>query len=422
MGLKPRLLLGALSLSLLVSCHRTDDADGSPQPAQQAHKVDSHQFIKSAMGTPFKVTLVGHSFPQARQLARLAFQELERIERRVSSWRAQSEIGVLNRAKGEWSPLSAETHWLLSRAHDLNALTRASFDVTWAALKGVWDFRAKRLPDPALVSARLKLIGAHHLSLRGGSRPPLAPPPSPLWMRRLAPDHPLRAELSLESTEQSASAEGGERYMARLTLGAEVDLGGIAKGYALDSMARLLRRYGAGRFLIDGGGDLLAYGESPQGTEWGVGVRHPRRDELLLTLKIPSGWSVVTSGDYERYFILGGERYHHIIDLRSGYPAQGTASVTLFAREALMADALATGMMVLGAQEGLEVIEGLEGAEAMWMSVSGDVTYSSGFKRFSEALPARWGETSTDPHPNAEPQVGPTAQPTAQPKAEKTAQ
>ena len=386
-----------------MSCHRSEGVErADQQPAQPAQQEESHQFIKDAMGTPFKVTLVGHAFPEARQLARLAFQELERIERRVSSWRAQSEIGVLNRAKGEWSPLSAETHWLLSRAYDLNALTRGSFDVTWAALKGVWDFRAKRLPDPALIKARLKLIGAQHLSLRGKARPPLSPPPAPLWMRRLAPDHPLHAELSAEGTELRAPAEGGDGYAARLSLGAEVDLGGIAKGYALDSMARVLRRYGAERFLIDGGGDLLAYGLSQQGTAWSVGVRHPRRDELLLTLQIPSGWSVVTSGDYERYFVLGGERYHHIIDLRSGYPAQGTASVTLFAREAMMADALATGMMILGAQEGLKIIEGLEGVEAMWMSVNGAVSYSRGFKRFAKTLPARWLEELTGAEPKAE--------------------
>lgn len=347
------------------------------------------------MGTPFKITIVGRSFSQAQQLARLAFQEVERVERRVSSWRAHSEIGKLNRAQGEWIPVSAETHWLLSRAQDLNALTRGSFDVTWAALKGVWDFRAQRLPSPALIQERLKLVGAQHMSLRGAVRPALSAPPSPLWMKRLPAEHQLRAELSVESTEARSSAEGP--YAARLTLGAAVDLGGIAKGYALDSVARLLRRYGARDFLVDGGGDLLAFGASHLGKRWGVGVRHPRRDELFLSLQIPSGWSVVTSGDYERFFILGGERYHHIIDLRSGYPAQGTTSVTLFARDATLADALATGMMILGAQEGLKVIEGLKGVEAMWMSSSGDVTYSSGFAQFSEAHPPRWQEQAPSP-------------------------
>lgn len=362
---------------------QTSDQDDSLE-------VKSHQFIKNAMGTPFKITFVGLPFAQAKQLARLVFQEVERIERRVSSWRAHSDIGKLNRAEGQWSPIRAETHWLLSRAQDLNALTRGSFEITWAALKGVWNFREKRIPDPKLIQERLALIGAHHLLLQGSKRPVLSLPPSPLWMNRLEQNHPLRAELSLESTEEQKV--GDTVYKARLSVGSQVDLGGIAKGYALDSASRLVRRYGAENFLIDGGGDLLAYGRSADKTAWSVGIKHPRKNEIFLTLSIPSGWSVVTSGDYERFFILAGQRYHHIIDVRNGYPSQGVVSVTLFAREATMADALATGMMILGPMDGLKVIEALDGVEAMWMTTEGEVIYSSGFKRFSLKLPTQWFE------------------------------
>jgi len=387
---RSRLSCGLLIAAALCSCTPSQEPprERPKAGAVEQVKLPTHEFISKAMGTTFKVTLVGQSFIQAKQLARVAFHEVDRIERRVSSWIARSEIGRLNRAGGDWSPLSAESHWLLSRAQDLNALTQGSFDVTWAALKGLWDFRAAQLPKRELLLKRLGLVGAQHLSLRGPQRAPLSLPPAPLWMTGVPPESPLWREFAQENTEVKGSKL--EPYGARLTQGSKVDLGGIAKGYALDSIARLLLRFEARDFLVDGGGDLLAYGRSPQAGQWSAGVRHPRSGELFLALTLPSGWSVVTSGDYERYFMLGGQRYHHIIDLRTGYPSQGTVAVTLLAREATMADALATGMMALGAEEGYKIIEELEGVEGLWMSADGSVHYSSGFRRFCAQRPTRW--------------------------------
>jgi thiamine biosynthesis lipoprotein len=364
-------------------------------PEISASKLGPHEYFTQAMGTRFSLTLIGHDYGEGLMLARAAFAEVERIERRVSSWREHSEIGRLNRAEGDPSPLSAESWWMLERAQHLNALTHGAFDVTWAALKGAWNFRRAVVPPHAELLERLSHVGRSQLTLTPPpapldlTHPQLTLPPAPLWARDLPADHPVKGALSALSTEDKTSKTSAELYQARLASGASVDLGGIAKGYALDSAARLLRRFGARRFLLDGGGDLLAYGEGPSGV-WRAGVRHPRREGLWCSLSIPDGWSVVTSGVYERFFMSEGQRMHHIIDLRTGYPAQASVSLTLVAREATLADALATGLFVLGPKEGLSVVERLEGVEALWMTPTGEVVVSEGFDRFAPSLPSRW--------------------------------
>jgi len=345
------------------------------------------------MGTRFHIQLIGHDQSTAHAAARAAFNEVRRIEHLVSSWIDHSEIGQLNDAAGEREVgLSFETAWLLCQSRTISMLTRGAFDVTWAALKGLWDFRHARLPDHNTLQRHLSLVGMKYLELTLKSDqlrvleyhqqrevghaceilPSQLPPP---WSRFVTPIPP----------------QWSQQWTARLRLkGARIDLGGIAKGFGVDQSARVLKRLGYEDFLIDGGGDLLASGRTLSGAPWSVGIAHPRAESSWGQLWVPSGWSVVTSGDYERYFISEKVRYHHIIDLRTGYPGRGSVAITVIARSAMLADAYATGLFILGPREGLALAESIPDLEAIFFTPTGEVVTTEGARVFSHDLKDRW--------------------------------
>ncbi len=174
-----------------------------------------------------------------------------------------------------------------------------------------------------------------------------------------------------------------DRETLTVTLGREgtsLALGGIAKGYAVDEAARLLRAAGVTRAVIDAGGDLYLLGAKPDGHPWRIAVRHPRRDGHLGVLTLGADTAVATSGDYENYFEAGGERYHHILDPATGRPATGCISVTVVAPTAAVADALATAVFVLGPADGLALVELLADVEALVVDREGDIHLTSGME------------------------------------------
>jgi thiamine biosynthesis lipoprotein len=165
--------------------------------------------------------------------------------------------------------------------------------------------------------------------------------------------------------------------------GRAIGLGGIAKGYAVDRAAAVLRSAGFLNFYIDGGGDVLVSGRrGPR--PWHVGVRNPRggRNAILAVLSLEEG-AVVTSGDYERYREIDGVRYHHIIDPRTGWPARESIAVTVYAPSAEAADALATAAFVLGPEAGSALIEDTPDTEALFVGAGGQVHVTSGWARLA---------------------------------------
>ncbi|HSH71220.1 MAG TPA: FAD:protein FMN transferase, partial [Deferrisomatales bacterium] len=265
-----------------------------------------------------------------------AFAELEAVDREMSR-QPDSPLSVLNQAGG--GVVSAATGQVLAAALGWARRTQGAFDPTTAALLDLWDILAGPHPPPPLerlADARQR-VGWQHLEL--------------------SPDH------------------------RRVALGGTyVDLGGIAKGYAIDRAAEALRRGGARDFLVNAGGDLMVAG-SKGGVPWRVGIQHPRRPEELLQVVTPAGGALVTSGDYERSYTWDGILYHHILDPRSGEPARGCQSVTVWAANAMDADALATAVFVLGPEEGLALVERETAAEALVVTAAGEVRESSGFRR-----------------------------------------
>ncbi len=261
--------------------------------------------------------------------AAAVFSVFREVEATANEWLPGSPLGAVNRgAGGPPVPIPDDLRALLREGLDIGALTGGAFDVTWAALWGLWDWDRPVLPAPEAVAARLPHIG---------------------WAR-------------VELTE-----EGARLPDAELRIG----LGGIAKGWALDKAAETLRARGRERFLLSAGGQVYAAGEG-----WTVGIRDPRGDEAFANLRVADG-SVSTSGDYERFFIVDGVRYHHILDPRTGWPARGLRSATVICEKATLADALSTALMVLGPEEGLALAETLPGVEAVLVGEDGRVYVTS---------------------------------------------
>jgi thiamine biosynthesis lipoprotein len=253
--------------------------------------------------------------------------EVQRLEAAMSVWRENSTISKANRAAGQALELDGHTAAVVAAALRWAHETGGAFDPTVGPLVALWKEAEKSgtAPSPAALDRVLQRIGPHRvrLSQKDGR-----------WLLRLAP-------------------------------GTALDLGGLAKGYFADVGVRWLRAQGVARAVVELGGDLAAYDDRPRPQPFRVGVRHPfRKDALLGTLRVDAG-GVVTSGDYERGVTIGGKRYNHIIDPRTGRPAEGVHAVTLLAPDGMTADALATGVLVLGPEAGLALVERIEGVEAL---------------------------------------------------------
>jgi thiamine biosynthesis lipoprotein len=324
-------------------------AEGTPaSEATSAATILEHTFAATLMGTPWSLKIVTADAGQAREAADAAFREVDRLEAMLSEWRAETPIARLNaQAGGEPVQMPAEALRLLAQSVALGEATGGAFDVTWAALRGVWDFQR---------------------------RPPRLPARGAFEVARALVDY-----RGLQIDHAAGTARLGRP-------GAAVGLGGIAKGYAIDRATAVLRARGLTAFVVDGGGDLYLAGEKAPGVPWSVGVRHPRAGGVLGALPARDA-AVVSSGDYERFFEIDGVRYHHLIDPATGEPARRSVAVTLMAREATLADALATAAFVLGPEAVERLPARFPNVSLVLLDPSGDVHATPDLRA---RLPRRW--------------------------------
>lgn len=348
----PRAIALALAAAL-AGCRSADRAAAPEHPPEPAASESSapapaepHRFRAQLMGTPFSLTLPADVEPAAaRAAADAAFAEIARVEHAMSEWRPDSEISRVNAAAPAAVAVSAETRHVLARALDLARQSDGAFDPTWAALRGLWRFDGRpALPRRDALTAALALV-----------------------------DH------------RAVHVEGDTVRLGRP--GMALGLGAIAKGWGIDRAAAVLRARGITAFIVDGGGDLYVAGRKPGGARWTVGVRHPRQAEALVAELPVEDAAVVSSGDYERFFELGGRRYHHILDLRTGLPAERSVAVTVRAPDATLADALATAIFVLGPVDGLALAARHPGVDAAVLAPDGAVHATRGF---AGVFPPRW--------------------------------
>jgi thiamine biosynthesis lipoprotein len=258
-----------------------------------------------------------------------AYQEIHRLEELLSSWKQSSDIGRLNRAEGLPVRVGAETLEVLEHALWASRISDGAFDVTFQVMSDLWRFgdaaeKNPRVPSRDEVARRQQLIDFRKIEVNR------------------------------------------ENQTVRLPPRMQVSLGGIGKGYILDRAARVLRENGLNSFFIQAGGDLLGVGRKPSGEAWKIGVQDPRgpRGSFFAILGF-SDHAFSTAGDYAQAYFVDGQRYHHIIDPRTGYPTTACRSVTVWAEDAVTADALDDVVFILGPEKGLALVEETPGVGAV---------------------------------------------------------
>ena len=326
-----------LALAVSAGCApRPAVADtAAPSPANPG---SLHQREQPLMGTRFHIQVI-HPDPQAAAIAiDAAFAEVARVETLISEWRPTSDLSRVNDNAGAApTPVAAETWELFARGRALSELTDGAFDMTFAACGHLWSVSNRRVPAAQQVTDCLPLVNFREVEL-----------------------DEARSTVFLQQPGMRAGS------------------GAIGKGFGVDAAAKVLDEHAIEHYAIDGGGDLKLKG-TKLGKPWVVGVAHPRKTgQLLGTLEL-SDVAVVTSGDYQRYFEVDGVRHHHIIDPNLGKPADRSIAVTLIAADATTADALATGMFVLGPARGLAIANSQPGVEALIVAPDLSLHMTDGF-------------------------------------------
>jgi thiamine biosynthesis lipoprotein len=292
---------------------------------------------QAIMGTRCVVELWSEDRAKGEAAIEAVFAEFRRIDALMSTYKPESELSQVN-ADAARAPvrISRELYDLLATSIEYSKLTRGAFDVTYASVGYLYDYRARVHPDEQAIAAALPGIDYRHV------------------------------ELLPESTSVRFRRPG-----------VRIDLGGIAKGHAVDRGIEVLRRLGVERAMVNAGGDTRIIGDR-LGRPWVVGIRHPD-DETRIVLRIPlTDAALSTSGDYERFFEEDGVRYHHILDPRTGKSASKLRSVTIIAPTATRTDALTKSVFILGAADGIAFIDTLEDVDAIAVTPEGKVLYSKG--------------------------------------------
>jgi len=289
------------------------------------------------MGTRVSVQLWDENEQQGLALVEQVLDEYRRIDRLMSTYLPDSEISRVNREAVDAAvPVGDELLALILASIDLSRASGGAFDISYESVGYLYDFRARRHPDAEQISALIDAVN----------------------YRKILVDR--------------------EAKTVRFGMpGMRINLGGIAKGYAVEQGARILRAAGIEHALLNAGGDTRVIGDR-RGQPWIIGIRHPRlEDEVATRLPIVDE-AISTSGDYERFFEEDGRRYHHILNPATGEPTETLLSATIIGPDATMTDALATTVFVLGTEAGLDLIDRYDGYEAIVVEPTGQLRYSSG--------------------------------------------
>ena len=289
------------------------------------------------MGTRISVRLWHEDADLGEAAVRAAIDEIARIERLMSTYMEDSRISAINR-EAHLGPVPAggELYGLIERAVAVSAMTDGRFDITYDSVGQLYDFRDRRRPDQTRIEQGLPAIDYRFVEL-----------------------------------------EPDDNSIAFARSGVRINLGGIAKGYAVERVIAGLREAGVQSALATAGGDTRLLGDR-WGKPWLVGIRNPDDADGVVTRLALADEAISTSGDYERFFDEDGVRYHHILKPDTGNPARELRSVTVIGPDATLTDGLATSIFVLGAEPGLALIESLSGYEAVLIPRSGSLRFSSG--------------------------------------------
>lgn len=287
------------------------------------------------MGSRFEITVVAENQEKADGYMDLAVSEISRIEKLISSWDPTSQTSAINKAAGSNAvKVDPELFNLIDRSMKISHLTDGAFDISYASMDRIWKFDGSMtaMPSEASIRSSVRKVGYNNIVLNSS-------------------DTTVLLKLN----------------------GMKIGFGGIGKGYAADMARKKLISEGVSGGIINASGDMNTWGVKPDGSDWKVAITNPlNRNKAFALLPVKDG-AVVTSGNYEKYVTFNGIRYSHIIDPRTGYPASGMISATVFAPSAELADALATSVFVMGTETALDFINQLDGIECILIDSEGKI-------------------------------------------------
>lgn len=287
------------------------------------------------LASPFELTVVAKDTVEANVYIDMAINEVKRIENLISDWITTTPVSEINRNAGIKPVIvPEELILLLERANKISSLTDGAFDISYASMDKIWKFDGsmREMPTAEAIKKSVERIGYKKIII-----------------------------------------DKGKKNVFLKEKGMKLGLGGIGQGYIADKVKELLYANGCKAGLVNVSGDIYAWGKQANGEQWKVGIVNPVNKSKIFAFFPLEDSAVETSGSYEKYVTFNGKRYSHIIDPRTGYPATGVVSVSVFAKTTEVADALATGIFVLGIDAGLNLVNQLHGISCIIVDDKGVV-------------------------------------------------
>ncbi len=300
----------------------------------------THKRKLNMLGSPFEMTVIAQDTVQGNQYCNWAIAEVKRIENLISDWIPTTQISQVNKNAGiKPIQVDKEVFSLVERAIKISQITSGAFDISYASMDKIWKFDGsmKAMPTDEAIKKSVSKIGYKN--------------------------------IILDTKEQTIFLKKE---------GMKLGLGGIGQGYIADKVKELLISKGCISGIVNVSGDINTWGKQIDGKPWTVAIVNPMNKNKVFATFPLEDTAVETSGSYEKFVIFNGIRYSHIIDPRSGYPAQGVISVSVFAKQTEIADALATGIFVLGVEVGLDLVNQLKGIECIIVDDKGKIHSSKG--------------------------------------------
>lgn len=298
-----------------------------------------HKQAMHLMGNHFEITVVDEDESRANYLIGLAVKEIQRIEKLLTTYSDTSETSLINAAAGIHPvKVSEETFRLIQRSIRISDITQGAFDITYGSVdKSLWNFdtRMTSLPDARTARRMVRLINYHNIILN-------------------------------EEEKTVFLKEKGMR----------IGFGGIGKGYAAERARQILLQQGVKSGIVNASGDLTVWGYQPDGKPWTIGIVNPNLKHEVFSYINVTNMAVATSGNYEKFVMIKGEKYSHTIDPRTGLPVKGIKSVTIITPNAEIADAMATPVTIMGIEAGLDMINQINNIEAIVID-DNDIIYTT---------------------------------------------
>jgi FAD:protein FMN transferase len=286
-----------------------------------------HRSLK-LMGNRFQLTVIGPSKDWAHDCIEAGVFEIRRIENKLTTYSDESETALINKNAGiKPVVITRETFDLIERSKKISQITQGAFDITYGSVdKSLWNFdiNINKLPDPKTAKEMRRLINYRNIFLD-------------------------RSDYSVMLKEK----------------GMRIGFGGIGKGYAAERAKMIMKAKGVESGIVNASGDMTTWGLQPDGKPWTIGIADPNFSESVFSYLNITDLAVATSGNYEKFIIVDGNKYSHTINPRTGLPIRGIKSVTIISANAEIADAMTTPVMIMGVGAGLNMINQMQDVEAI---------------------------------------------------------